>query len=51
LVYIDYEEKYSPVTKFTSIEIIIMSIVVALDLELYQLDVKTFLKRKRKNGA
>ena len=37
---IDYEETYSPVAKFTSIRIL-MSIVAALDLELYQIDVKT----------
>ena len=37
---IDYEEKYSPIAKFTSIRIL-MSIVATLDLELYQMDVKT----------
>ena len=37
---IDYEETYSLVAKFTSIRIL-MSIVSALDLELYQMDVKT----------
>ena len=37
---IDYEETYSPVAKFTSIRIL-MSIVATLDLELYQIDVKT----------
>ena len=37
---IDYEETYSLAAKFTSIRIL-MSIVFALDLELYQMDVKT----------
>ena len=37
---IDYEETYSPVAKFTSIRIL-MSIVASLDLELFQMDVKT----------
>ena len=37
---IDYKETYSPVAKFTCIRIL-MSIVSALDLELYQMGVKT----------
>ena len=36
---IDYEKTYSPVAKFTSIRIL-MSIVAALDLELYQMNAK-----------
>lgn len=37
---IDYDETYSPVTKFTSIRIL-MSLVAYLDLELHQTDIKT----------
>jgi hypothetical protein len=37
---IDFVDTYSPVTKFTSIRII-MCIVAKMDLELHQLDVKT----------
>ena len=37
---IEYEETYSPVAKFTS-TIILMSMVATLDLDLYQMDVKT----------
>jgi hypothetical protein len=37
---IEFVDTYSPVAKFVSVRII-MSIVVKIDLELYQLDVKT----------
>jgi hypothetical protein len=37
---IDFVDTYSPVTKFVSVRII-MSIVIKMDLELHQLDVKT----------
>jgi transposase InsO family protein len=37
---VDYEETFSPVAKFSSIRMI-LSIVASLDLELYQMDVKT----------
>ena len=37
---IDYEETFSPVVRFASIRLI-LTIVAHLDLELYQMDVKT----------
>ena len=37
---VDYEETFSPVVRFTSVRLI-MAIVANLNLELYQMDVKT----------
>ena len=37
---VDYEETLSPVVRFASIRLI-LAIVAQLDLELYQIDVKT----------
>jgi Reverse transcriptase (RNA-dependent DNA polymerase) len=37
---IDYEETFSPIVRFTSLQLILV-IVVSLDLELHQMDVKT----------
>ena len=43
---IDYEEIFSPVVRFDSIRLILL-IVAHLDLELYQMDIKTaFLNRE-----
>ena len=43
---IDYEDTFSPVVKITSVRLI-LAIVVHMDLELYQMDVKTvFLNGK-----
>ena len=37
---IDYEETFLPVVKFTSIRLIV-AIMAIMDLELYQMDIKT----------
>ena len=37
---IDYEETFSPVVRFASIRLI-LAIIARMDLELYQIDVKT----------
>lgn len=43
---IDYEETFSPVIRFASIQLI-LTIIAYLDLELYQMDIKTaFLNRE-----
>ena len=43
---VDYEETFSPVVRFASVRLI-LAIVANLNLELYQMDVKTtFLNRE-----